>query len=155
MAKYDRAAAFAYAERWALRRNPRYLDFSTFGGDCSNFISQCLYAGRHEMNYTPVMGWYYINGNDRTASWTGVEFLYQFLTHNQGAGPRAEVVSQDVLELGDVIQLGNANRQFYHSLLLVTPRGSEMRVAAHSNDAWMRPFSEYQYARARFLHITT
>ncbi len=105
------------------------------------------------MNYTPVMGWYYHSASDRTASWTGVEFLYRFLTHNEGAGPKASIISKNEMELGDVIQLGNASGVFYHSLLLVTPRGTEMRVAAHSDDAWMRPFSEYQYTYSRFLHI--
>ena len=42
---YDEAAAVAYARRWALLRNPAYLDFHGMGGDCTNFVSQCLYAG--------------------------------------------------------------------------------------------------------------
>ncbi len=55
---YRREAALQYAERWALGRNPRYLDFEKLGGDCTNFASQCIYTGSGGMNYTPVMGWY-------------------------------------------------------------------------------------------------
>lgn len=84
---YDEAAAVAYAKRWALLRNPAYLDFHGLGGDCTNFVSQCLYAGAGVMNRTPVYGWYYLTGNNRTASWTGVEYLYRFLTANKGPGP--------------------------------------------------------------------
>ena len=86
---YDEAAAVAYAKRWALLRNPAYLDFHGLGGDCTNFVSQCLYAGAGVMNRTPVYGWYYLTGNNRTASWTGVEYLYRFLTANKGPGPYA------------------------------------------------------------------
>ena len=47
---YDEAAAVAYARRWALLRNPAYLDFHGLGGDCTNFVSQCLYSGAGVMN---------------------------------------------------------------------------------------------------------
>ena len=45
--QYDRAAAVTYAHTWAYRRNPDYFDFSGIGGDCTNFASQCIYAGAH------------------------------------------------------------------------------------------------------------
>ena len=48
---YDRAAAVAYAHAWAYRRNPAYFDYSGIGGDCTNFASQCLYAGAPVMNF--------------------------------------------------------------------------------------------------------
>ena len=51
-AKYDRNNAVEYAKRWALSRNPRYYDFHGIGGDCTNFASQCIYAGAGVMNYT-------------------------------------------------------------------------------------------------------
>ena len=49
--RYNRKKAVEYALKWALDRNPRYLDYDDLGGDCTNFISQCLYAGIEEMNY--------------------------------------------------------------------------------------------------------
>ena len=51
---YDREAAVEYANKWAYGRNPRFYDFSQLGGDCTNFASQCIYAGSGIMNYTPV-----------------------------------------------------------------------------------------------------
>lgn len=42
---YDREKAVAYAHKWAYGRNPAYADFSAMGGDCTNFLSQCLHAG--------------------------------------------------------------------------------------------------------------
>ena len=65
---YDRAKAVAYAHEWAYGRNPRFYDFSNIGGDCTNFASQCLYAGSGVMNYSPTNGWYYINLNSRSPS---------------------------------------------------------------------------------------
>ena len=42
---YNGQAAYNYAERWAHDRNPKYHDYSNEGGDCANFVSQCLLAG--------------------------------------------------------------------------------------------------------------
>ncbi len=54
---YNRLAAVAYAKRWAMARNPAFYDFSELGGDCTNFVSQCVYAGSLVMNFTPTFGW--------------------------------------------------------------------------------------------------
>ena len=150
---YDRAKAVAYAEKWALKRNPAYLDFHPMGGDCTNFISQCLYAGGKVMNMTPVSGWYYVDGNRRTASWTGVEYLYAFLMGNKGAGPYAQLVERGMLQLGDVVQLGLAGEGYSHNVLVVGLEGGEIYVAAHNIDAWMRPLSAYRQPNRRFMHI--
>ena len=150
---YDEAAAVAYARRWALLRNPAYLDFHGLGGDCTNFVSQCLYAGAGVMNRTPVYGWYYVTGNDRTASWTGVEFLYRFPTSNEGAGPFAEEVSPPDLERGDLVQLGRADGSFYHTLLVSGFRFGIPLLATHTYDAFNRPLTSYRFEAVRFVHI--
>ena len=71
--EYNREAAVAYARRWAFSRNPAYYNFDALGGDCTNFASQCLFAGCGVMNYTPDLGWFYNSLNSRSAAWTGVE----------------------------------------------------------------------------------
>ena len=47
---YAKAKARDYAVKWALGRNPAFADYSSVGGDCANFTSQCLNAGG--MTYT-------------------------------------------------------------------------------------------------------
>lgn len=149
---YDRAAAVAYARRWALARNPAYHDFERLGGDCTNFTSQCIYAGARVMNFTPVMGWYYRSLSDRSAAWSGVEYLWNFLTRNRSVGPYGHPVPWWEAEPGDIVQLGTESGDFYHSpfITAVTP---EILVAAHSDDALDRPLASYSYGTARFLHI--
>ena len=149
---YDRNAEVAYAREWALKRNPAFYDFQNIGGDCTNFASQCVYAGAKIMNYTPVYGWYYRSLSDRSASWTGVEYLYNFLISNTSVGPYAREVSQEEIQPGDIIQLGIANGDFYHTLV-VTATSPEILIAAHTYDALNRPLNTYDYYTARFLHI--
>jgi len=149
---YDRTAAVAYARRWALSRNRAYYDFEYIGGDCTNFASQCVYAGAGIMNYTPVTGWFYRSASDRTASWTGVEYFWKFMTENRSAGPYGREVSWGEARPGDVVQLGHANGDYYHSPVIVATE-PELLVAAHSYDALDRPLRTYDFDTLRFLHI--
>ncbi len=150
---YDREAAVAYAKRWAFSRNPAFYDFSRIGGDCTNYASQCIYAGAKIMNFTPTFGWFYRSVNDRTPSWTGVEYLYNFLVNNEGVGPFAEETGLDKLEIGDIVQLGTGTGDFYHSPVIVGFSRGNILVAAHTYDAFNKPLFSYNFAKARGIHI--
>ena len=150
---YDRTAAFDYAERWALGRNPEYYDFSDLGGDCTNFVSQCVYAGSGIMNYSNPNGWYYISLNQRAAAWTGVEAFYQFLTTNRGPGPYGHLVRQSEIRVGDIIQLGKSDGTFYHSLFVLDYAPPAIYIACHSYDSLWRELGTYDAPRIRYLHI--
>ena len=155
IAEYNRNKAVEYANRWAMGRNPEYYDFSNIGGDCTSFASQCLYAGCAVMNFTPVMGWYYKSLNDRTPSWTGVQYLYQFLVNNSSRGPFAEETDLHHAMVGDIIQLEYGNA-FYHSLVvtqITSTDSSGILVNAHTFDAYKRPLSSYSFNSCRVLHI--
>ena len=152
---YDREKAIAYAEEWAYKRNRRYLDFDNIGGDCTNFASQCIYAGCGVMNYTKTFGWYYNSPDDRAPAWTGVQQLYNFLTQNRGVGPFGIETGINGAEPGDIIQLGNSQGEFYHSPVVVAIINGQPYVAAHTFDTYMRPLSSYIYGKARVIHIAT
>ena len=77
--EYDKAKAIEYAKKWAYSRNPKFYDYENLGGDCTNFISQCIYAGTNTMNYSNINGWYYNNANAKSPSWTLILNLYQTL----------------------------------------------------------------------------
>ena len=104
------------------------------------------------MNFTSVFGWYYRSSYDRTASWTGVEYLYKFLVNNRVMGPYARVVPRAKAEPGDIVQLGTESGGFYHTPV-ITAVSPTIMVAAHTDDALDRPLSSYDYEIARFLHI--
>ena len=155
---YDPQKAIAYAHQWAFARNSRYLNFAGIGGDCTNFISQCLYAGGAAMNYQRVFGWYYNSANDRAPAWTGVEYLYNFLIANKGMGPYAQPIEMGEVRPGDIIQLRFFKGHFSHSLFVVDvlppkPTRKTILVATHSDDSDNRPLSTYAAREMRFLKI--
>lgn len=150
--RYDREKAVAYARHWALSRNPAYYNYDALGGDCTNFISQCLYAGIPEMNYRGY-GWYYHNANQKSASWTGVKYLYEFLIQNQYEGPRGKEMTKAELEIGDVIQLSFSDNVYGHSLIVTKVEGENIYVCAHTVDSKDRLLDTYSYENARFIKI--
>ncbi len=155
MSKYNRQKIYEYAEIWAYSRNPVYYNFDNVGGDCTNFVSQCIYAGCRQMNYNKQNGWYYINANNKSPSWTGVEFLYNFLISNRGVGPKGEDTTIDKLEIGDVIQLSFDGIRFSHGLVVVQNGKSveETLIAAHTFDTFRRKVSSYGYEKYRCVHL--
>lgn len=159
LAAYDRAAAVAYAHRWAFGRNPAFYDYESIGGDCTNFASQCLYAGSGVMDFLPVYGWYYLTANQKSPSWTGVIYLYDYLTRTrQRLGPVAQEVKLEALMPGDIVQLSFDGISYQHTPVVVSASRAqstaEVLVAAHSYDADNRPLSTYDFEKAKFLHIT-
>ena len=145
--QYERDKAVSYAHKWSYGRNPAFYDFSAIGGDCTNFASQVIYSGSGIMNYTPATGWYYKNANNRNPSWTGVQFLYNFLTGNRGIGPFASETDISKADPGDIVQLSFDGNTFSHSPVIVSvgPAGDtcNILVAAHTFDTDYRPLWLY------------
>ena len=154
---YNREYAVAYARRWALMRNPLFIDFTGIGGNC---VSQCLLAGSSVMDFTPTFGWYYRSPEDRAPAWSGVEQLYDFLTGSgdfanmQPQGPYGmQAQNRNQVEVGDVVQLANSEGDFYHTLIISGFSGNDILVCAQSDDALDRPLSSYNYASLRIIHV--
>ena len=158
---YFRERAVNYARRWALGRNPLFIDFTGRGGDCTSFVSQCVLAGCCTQNYDETFGWYYISPEDRAPAWSGVEFFYNFMTGSGDFPPRMSRVGPVGMEVnasraepGDVVQLYDSSDDFYHTLLITGKENGDILVSAHTDDALDRPLSTYTGATGvRFIHI--
>ncbi len=154
---YNKNKAIEYARKWAYSRNPKYYNFDLIGGDCTNFVSQCIFEGCPIMNVTKDIGWYYKNGNDKSPSWTGVQFLYNFLTKNYSVGPYGKQVEMKELQEGDIVQLSFNSQYFSHSLIVTKVERVGMldgiRVASHTEDNFNKKLNEYNFQKIRFVHI--
>lgn len=150
--QYDRQNAINYAITWAKSRNPRYYNFDNIGGDCTNFVSQCLYAGCNVMNYSKQNGWFYIDLHNRAPAWTGVEFLFDFLTTSKGVGPFGKIVDYSQVEIGDLVFLSKNNRLF-HSLIISKIENQNILVCSHTRNALNVPLNYFVFNKANFVKI--
>lgn len=118
---YDRQKAVEYAHSWAHGRNPAYFNYEHLGGDCTNFASQCLYAGAPVMNWMGDDDWYYQDANRKAPAWTGVEPLYRFLTRPAETPGPAVLVPPEQAQPGDLVQLRFRGASvFSHTLVVVS-----------------------------------
>ena len=158
---FDRDKAIEYAHRWALDRNPSFLNFDELGGDCTNYVSQILLAGGCPMDYTPTYGWYYTSGSEKSPSWTGVEQLYNYLVKDKERGIVAREISAEEAAPGDIVQLSFNNRHFQHTpfIVEVTREAGEpfsydqIKINAHSFDSQNRALDTYKWRKIRFIRV--
>lgn len=91
---YNGEAAVSYADSWVGKRNKEWSDFTGRGGNCQNFVSQCLLAGGIPMDTEGehIWKWYSEDINDgdlvygNSTSWISVEAFYQYAGKNTGSG---------------------------------------------------------------------
>lgn len=154
--KYDRILAVEYAKKYALGRNQNYFDYTNIGGNCTNFVSQCLFAGAPVMNFG-VNGWFYISPQKTSLSWANVEPLFNFLISNKGEGVFANETSLEMCEVGDVIQLKFKNKPVFSHCLFVTKvlssKPKDIFVCANTRDVKDVPLTYYSYQNLKVVHI--
>ncbi len=162
---YLREKAVQYAEQWWNESNPRFLSFEV---DCTNYVSQCLFAGGAPMNYTGrrESGWWYkgmVNGSEGWSySWAVSNSMERLLTSST-TGLRAVAVKHaSDLQLGDVIAYdwdGDGHYQ-HNTIVTAFDKNGMPLVNAHTNNSRHR-YWDYQDSYAwteatqyRFFHIT-
>lgn len=156
---YDRFKAVEYAKIWWNKRNPSFYNFDNLGGDCTNFISQCLFAGGYRMDYSNY-GWYYKNLSLRSPSFTGVNELFLYaINNNSNVGIKATICNLSDIEVGDVIQIRQSSNRFSHSLLVTKVIKNNLSltdnvfVSTHTNDCFDRKLSDYYILEMRCLKM--
>jgi len=89
---YRRESAVAYAERWWNEPNKAYEEFAV---NCTNYVSQCIFAGSMPMDYTGrrEAGWWYKGRQNNleqwSYSWAVANALQHHLSHPRAYGFRA------------------------------------------------------------------
>jgi hypothetical protein len=168
---YQRNAAVEYARNWATAAPPyntAYTDFTTMGGDCTNFVSQAILAGGYDMVSHPnkrglgAPGWYYASIQDRSIAWTWVDGLYNLLINYPADSPQAPfgaLTRRGDLLPGDIIQYDWGTDPIWNHTVIVVDmlhgieRDPYPLVAGHSPDVDNYPYQAVQYGDVRFIHI--
>lgn len=123
--EYDRIGATQYARGWALSRNPKFQDYEEWGGNCTNYISQCVNAGGIPMDPygdNVMKEWYWYSDKKRTPSWTAAQPFFEYFTRNNNDntnnfGVYATESNYEEMELGDIVQLIKDGKA-YHTMII-------------------------------------
>jgi hypothetical protein len=158
--RYDRRAAVAYADTWALKSNPRY--WSSPDSDCANFVSQCLAAGGLRPTSDAGRAWH-ANGTDfPTPAWVNCGAQMEALSTGGG---QSRYVTQRTRALpsrwaaGDIVYLGNlVNGEvvWQHVIICVGRTKGEWLYDSHTTAHRRRPLSVWypeHFSRISFCHV--
>lgn len=129
---FNVAEACNYAETFALNPNPKYKSFENIGGDCTNFISQILYAG----GIKQTKAW-----SPYTNSWIRVEDIYLYLTTNKLA---TKLPNETSLSKGCLIQFytPQIGRFFHNGFITYELPNNDYLYCCHSYNKLNYPLSE-------------
>lgn len=135
---YNATKAVKYAIKYAKKPNKDYYYFK--GQDCTNYISQCLYAGgikMHSGKSKTDTCWFYKTGNNRSSSWTGAEQFRKYLNRSSSKIKKKKTNWLNV-QKGDIIQL-TLDGKAYHSLIVTgivysSSGRADLLVCCHSSN---------------------
>ena len=173
---FNRGDAEDYMETYWDNYNTNYADFSSYGGDCTNYASQIMFAAGvtfTSRSTSPTYNhWYYYGstwGWDRTSTWTGATQFRQHFGDINGTGKKRAVAMRtytvsyaldnfyDVLWLpyyeGDVISHGHSLSTSYHSQIVYDWTYSptyDLRVSQHTGDYLQRSLKDYLQYRENY-----
>lgn len=128
---YNRAAAVAYARQFT-GNSPGKANYNTAGfnavkagGDCANYVSQCLFAGG--IPQTDI--WYYrtpyTGAGKRTSAWTGTVSMRNFLLSR---GWATKLVSPLDLKKGDIVYTYKSEKSLPHVVIVTEDVGYDGRI---------------------------
>lgn len=161
---YSPAKAVAYADKYWSNYNDYYPNYSTIGGDCADFVSQCLQAGGLPMNAS----WYHgVTGCLRNVNWTQAQYLFNYLSTYCGTAVEIYASSssksgykdkkgnvlypEKTIRVGDpVFYYRNSQKRYGHVAICVgfDSKGNPL-VSAHNTDryhvTWVLSKTEYDH----------
>lgn len=165
---YNRTAARDYLNKYTRTPNTAYADFTSEGGDCTNFVSQMLRAGGMSMTARKSNpgdnSWYYYGSawGKRTSTWTAANNFRTYWGVVNGSGYKhatamykysaAELQNNSAAyknlvsrcQIGDVIQFVNQSGVTVHS----------MGVQRVYYDNSVRKVTVSQHTSNNFYHLT-
>jgi len=158
---YDRRAAVAYADAWALGMNPRY--WTSPDNDCANFVSQCLAAGGLRPLQDAGREWRADGTEFPTVAWVNCAAQKRSLSAHNEAHSRYIVNSTGTLPrgwaAGDVVYLGNTvegSPEWQHVIICVGKKGREWVYDSHTTAYLRQPLDVWHpehFSLIRYCHI--
>lgn len=148
---YSRIDAVRYAEKYAINYNKKYIFFGVhqrIGGDCTNFVSQCLHAGGAPYSYDRRNSWWYNPGYKEicSLSWSVAHSLYWYLMKNHEKrlrGIKGYETDVSSIEPGDLVFYENKRGLIFHSAI-VTGFKNVPLISQHSvnalNVSYIKPY---------------
>ncbi len=122
---YDVSKAVAYAHQYYENYNPAYPNYNSSGGDCANFVSQCLYAGGLKQDsvwYSGSRAWISCNNQ---------------INYFKGKGYKViDYASASDIKPGNPVYYYNGSKITHTAICVGYDSNGTPLVAAHNKNHW-------------------
>ncbi|MHC3474407.1 amidase domain-containing protein [Streptomyces sp. 7R007] len=139
---YDYTAMAAYAEKYWKTYNTAYRRYNSAGGDCTNFLSQSLYAGGWKQVTTSGedYGTWWSGSSSDSDTWIGVNEWSWF---TQTAKRTTALANAYQMDIGDVLQMDFDKDGSKDHSMMTTYRSSSgvPYLTYHDTDTYRRSLS--------------
>ena len=120
---YDRKAAVEYAKKYWKDYNKDYINYADIGGDCANFVSQCMIAGGFNFYGCSV------TLRDSKASLPRVKDIYTCLLQK---GWHHSKTLPPSFKAGYPVFLDDLS----HIMIASSVNEGKVKISGHTNDRW-------------------
>ena len=139
---YNVANAIAYADRYCINYNSSYNSYKGRGGDCANFVSQCLYNGGFPQDSV----WY-----KHSVAWINV---MKQIAHFKQYGSFMSANNGNLLAGNPIYFDWNGDSTYDHATICVGRNNSGTAILdSHTKDLYHATWTNWSFSKAATIQL--
>ena len=139
---YNVSAAIAYADKYCIDYNSSYNSYKGRGGDCANFVSQCLYAGGFQQDSV----WY-----KHSVAWINV---MKQIAHFKDYGNFMNASNSNLLRGNPIYFDWNGDGVYDHATICVGRNNSGTAILdSHTRDLYHATWTNWSFKKAATIQL--
>ena len=139
---YDVSKAIAYADKYCINYNSSYNSYKGRGGDCANFVSQCLYNGGFKQDSV----WY-----KHSVAWINV---MKQIAHFKQYGTFMNANNGNILRGNPIYFDWNGDSTYDHATICVGRNNSGKAILdSHTKDLYHATWDNWSFKKAATIQL--
>ena len=141
---YNVSKAIAYADKYCINYNSSYNSYKGRGGDCANFVSQCLYAGGFKQDSV----WY-----RHSVAWINV---MKQIAHFKQYGKFLNANNGNLIKGNPIYFDWNGDGVYDHATICVGRNNSGTAILdSHTKDLYHATWTNWSFKKAGTIQLRT
>ena len=139
---YNVSNAIAYADKYCINYNSSYNSYKGRGGDCANFVSQCLYAGGFKQD----SDWY-----KHSVAWINV---MRQIAHFKAYGNFLNAKNENLIKGNPIYFDWNGDGVYDHATICVGRNNSGTAILdSHTKDLYHATWTNWSFKKAATIQL--
>ena len=141
---YNVSNAIAYADKYCINYNTAYNSYKGKGGDCANFVSQCLFAGGFKQDSV----WY-----KHSVAWINV---MKQIEHFKAYGKFLTANNTNLIKGNPIYFDWNGDSTYDHATICVGRNNNGIAILdSHTKDLYHATWTNWSFKKAATIQLRT